>query len=236
MAEFKSMPSYFKQTKKRKTGPKTTTFKKVKAAPQTVVVYRSVPTETKYYMNNDWTAETLDDRVTGASFNFNLMRLAQGTGTGQRVGSQVQAKGLSIKLITRQGTTLGQEFNRIDFWMDTQPNAANATWGALYDGGATRLDEINATITEAARKRFRLLRSLVFNHRNFLTSSTGPVVSPDANFAKVWIPLKGRRIHYDGSAAGNPDGGCNVFAVGWGTVSADTTRVYMMSNFSFQDV
>jgi len=174
MAEFKSMPSYFKQTKKRKSAP-SVSIKKAKATPTTVVVYRSVPTETKYYMNNDWTAETLDDRVTGASFNFAMMKLAQGTGTGQRVGSQVQAKGLSIKLITRQGTTIGQEFNRIDFWMDTQPNAANATWGALYDGGATRLDEINASVTEAARKRFRLLRSLVFSHRNFLTNSTGPV-------------------------------------------------------------
>lgn len=236
MAEFKGIPEYMKVTKKRKTGPKSVGTQTASRPTETkVIVYRSMPTETKYIANNDWTAETLDDRVTGASFNFNMLRLAQGTATNQRIGSQVFAKGLMIKFLTKGSTGVSSEFNRIDFWMDLQPSAASPTWGSLYDGGATRVDEINASIAETSRKRFKLLRSFVFDHQQYLMTTTGPIITQGSHIKKLWIPLKGRRLHYDGTGAGNPDGGCNVFAVAWGTLNASTTTIYMTSLFSFND-
>lgn len=212
---------------------------------QQVIVYRNrqSPSEVKYSFNNDWSAETLDDSVTGASTNFNMLRLTQGISNAQRIGNRVTPKGLSIKLLAEGSSAQSFEFDRIDFWLDTQPNASNPTWFSLYQPLTTRTDEINAPVLEAARERWKLLRSIPFNVRTVSTVALSAIATPGLYQKTIYLDLKKIQkkfklppmLNYSAAAAQNPDGGFNIFAIGWGTISANTTKVYMASNFSFTD-
>lgn len=194
----------------------------------------SVRPEIKRYVDQTWTAETLD-AAGSASFNFTMNNLAQGVNYNQRVGDKVFSKSFYIKGILEGSTGVNYANYRIDLIQDRQPAATNPGWTDIYlGGGATDKDNLNAVLNPNNRQRFRIMKTIKGPLLSYLESTTGPTSTPGVKHFKMFVKTN-KFMRWNNTAASTPNDGVRYFLVGWSDLNANVPKAYVQVEHRYSD-
>lgn len=176
-----------------------------------------INSETKYHDTNTSVAPT-----SGAASVTNMTLCAQGDTIDNRNGNSVLAKYLVLRLNYVMNTLDTTVNIRCVIFVDKEnANGTAPVIGDIIQGGL-----YNGPINKVNGKRFAVLRdwSIVLN--------TGGNASKTD---KIYIPLKGLHVKYDGTTAAQGDASENHCYLAFVTNSGNASAVDFFTRFGFHD-
>lgn len=200
----------------------------------------SLKGEIKRYFNPSfWTAETLDDPVTGISSYNILSNIAQGVLPTQRVGDSIFVKMIKIRGLIKQSG--GTQVNNcvIALIEDREPAAGQPAFNDVFQGGgATLTDGLNAIMNDDKRARFKIKRLLRFNlmWQSAVQAVGGGSIlaTPEQQFFDITLKIN-KRVKFDNTNA-RPYAGSEYMLWGWSDLSSNTPQVYASVQAWYTDV
>lgn len=195
--------------------------------------------EAKHFIQNGWSAESIDTVAGTPSVQNNLLQIPLGVTYDTRTGYQCFIKGVRCKGYVQGSTSSDFDDWRMDFILDREPGAGlpsaialfNLVYGTFY---STAQDQLNAVLDPHSRDRFKILRSMRRHNRAMATGIAANPSGASQHHFDVYLKLN-RKVHYSQDATAQPYFGCNVFVLAWGTLTMDTPIVYMVTDTCFYD-
>lgn len=198
---------------------------------------RSVIPEVKRFFDNSTTAQTLTTAAAGAYFNYNINNIAQGSDISNRTGDMVYSKSFYIKGMIQGSGGANFDSYRVDLIEDREPlnGGVAGGWPSIYNSAyTTNTDGINAMLNPSARQRFRIVKTIKGTLNTYLTSTTGPVVTPGVRHFK-WYVKTNKKQRFNVTTASNPYWGVRYFIVAWSDVTTNTPVLWLNCEHRFTD-
>lgn len=214
--------------------------KRLKALIKSVSLKQS---ETKYTVtSNENTQLFHNGGVTGVYiYKGNLLETADGVGQNRRIGDEVVAKGVKIKLWLSNKSDRTNVTYRI-FVIASQPTDIGISPASLFENdiGNKLLDSFNTD-------RYKIVKHKLIKIGSDNVKHTGPAVdgfvgAEQSRAVSMWIPLKNRKVVYQADAGGLPRDMKNCLSFGivaydsFGTLTTDNIASFAYSiKFYYKD-
>lgn len=241
------MPARKKLGPNRKTFQKYSPYAKKRGRPTTkkglVKLIKNVSlstVETKYFVLSGQDLQLQHNGGAGPSYNriTNLLGSSQGTAQENRVGDEVIAKGLSIRLWLSNKLDRPNVMYRIIVYSGPRDQAAIASPNNFFEAHTTQkmLDMINTD-------KYKVIRSKIIQpFAGDYSLESGATNKEHSKLVKFYIPLNNRKVLYGNDNEDLPTDNKNCISVAiiaydaYGSLTSDTIASFAyLTKFYFKD-